>query len=393
LRAELAGAGVDAHGWTGPDQTLGDGDLLVAVDDGNAAAMAAVDQACRRSGISWLRTAAGERTAEIGPLFNARYTSCHECFAGHRPHPDGTPSPARAAIWAALTATEIVHLLSRVGSTPSTSGCTVFDLDDWTQSAVGAYRRPGCPQCLPTRAPAPPASAHLYEQAVAAPPREWLNLKDHQAHYRPANLSLQRYHKEYLAALRIPLDGEPPAPGPRLNLGTLAVLLRRTAGLREDEPAAASGKVNRWAPTGGNLGSVQAYLLALDVPGLPPGWYFYQRGDHSLARIRAGASEAEASAVCPQLAPHRPAALIALTGALGVVAAKYQDFAYRILCLDAGVALAQLTALADDHAVTTRIADRWDDTAVSRALRIEPADEPVTTVLALDPRNHDDLHH
>ncbi|GIF12923.1 SagB family peptide dehydrogenase [Actinoplanes teichomyceticus] len=395
LRAELAAAGVDAH-RSGPEQAAGAGDFLVAVDDGNAAAMVAVDRACRRAGISWLRTAAGPRTAEIGPLFNARYTCCYECFAGSGAGPGGVPSRACAAIWAALTATEIVHLLSRVGSTPSTSGCTVFDLADWTQRAVGAYRRPGCPQCLPTRAPARPgrpALAHLYEQEVAAPPREWLNLKDHQAHYKPANLSLQRYNKEYLAAPRIPLNGGPPAPAPRLTLATLSVLLRRTVGLRDDGPAAGSGKVGRWAPTGGNLGSVQAYLLPLDVAGLPAGWYFYQRGDHSLARIRplsASTLPAEAAAVCPELAAQRPAALIALTGALGVVSAKYQDFAYRVLCLDAGVALAQLSALADECGLATRFAGRWDDTALSRALRIEAADEPVTAVIALDPRTDDD---
>lgn len=393
LRTELAGAGVDAHEWGGPAQAVVDDDLLVVVDDGDAAALEAVDQACRRSGSSWLRTAAGPRTAEVGPLFNARYTCCHECFAASGARPGGAPSPARAAIWAALTATEVVHLLSRVGSTPSTSGCTVFDLADWTQSQVGAYRRPGCPRCLPVRAPARPdrpAPAHLYEQAVAAPPREWLNLKDHQAHYQPANLSLQRYNKEYLAAPRIPLDGGPPGPAPRLTLGALSVLLRRTAGLREDGPATAAGKVGRWAPTGGNLGSVQAYLLALDVPELAPAWYFYQRGDHSLARIRALASAAEAEAVCPELAPRRPAALLVLTGALGVVSAKYQDFAYRILCLDAGVALAQLSALADEYGLATRFAGRWDDTALSRALRIDATDEPVTAVVALNPRSHDD---
>jgi len=398
LRAELTASGVDALEWNGPEMRIGVGDLVVAVDDGDSAeALAELDENCRRAGVSWLRTAAGERTVEVGPLFNAQHTCCHGCFSEGRAGPAGAPSPARVSTWAALIATEVVHLLSRVGLTPAVSGCTVFDLADWTQSAVGAYRRPGCPRCLPTDLPAPadgPAVAHLYEQAVTFPPREWLNPKDHQAHYRPANAALQRYNKEYQAAPRIALNGGRPEAAPGLTRTDLSALLLRTAGLRDSGPSAVPGQVSRWSPTGGNLGSVQAYLLALDVAGLAPGWYFYQRGDHSLARIRAlSTTDGEAAAVCPVLAPQRPAALIVLTGALGVVAAKYHDFAYRILCLDAGVALAQLTALADEYGVAARFADRWDDMALSTALRLEDSAEPVTAVVALNRRNDDDPQH
>ncbi|MEU7905433.1 SagB/ThcOx family dehydrogenase [Actinoplanes sp. NPDC049118] len=396
LRNELATAGVDAHGWTGPEMSLGAGDFVVAVDDGDARALAELDESCRRAGVSWLRTAAGERTVEVGPLFNARHTCCHGCFSAGRSVPAGVPSPLRVATWAALTATEVVHLLSRVGVTPALSGGTVYDLDAWTQSTVGAYRRPGCPRCLPTGLPAQadgPALAHVYEQAVAFPPREWLNPKDHQVHYRPANAALQRYNKEYRAAPRVALNGGQPGAGPGLTRTDLSALLLRTAGLRDD-PSAVPGQVSRWAPTGGNLGSVQAYLLALDVTGLERGWYFYQRGDHSLARIRAlSTADGEVAAVCPALAPEHPAALLVLTGALGLVAAKYHDFAYRLVCLDAGVALAQLSAVADGYGLAARLADRWDDTALGAALRLEGNAEPVTAVVALNLRNDDDPKH
>ncbi|MEU4216693.1 nitroreductase family protein [Actinoplanes sp. NPDC026623] len=398
LRAELTASGVDALEWDGPELSVGVGDLVVAVDDGNSAeALAELDEICRRAGISWLRTAAGERTVEVGPLFNARHTCCHGCFAEGWSGPSGTPSPLRVSTWAALVATEVVHLLSRVGLTPALSGSTVFDLTDWTQSTAGAYRRPGCPRCLPTGLPAQadgPAVAHVYEQAVAFPPREWLNPKDHQAHYRPANAALQRYNKEYRAAPRIALNGGRPGTAPGVTRTDLSALLLRTAGLRDSGPTAVPGQVSRWSPTGGNLGSVQAYLLALDVDGVAPGWYFYQRGDHSLARIRAlPTADGAAEAVCPVLARQRPAALIVLTGALGLVAAKYHDFAYRILCLDAGVALAQMAAVAGEYGLTARFADRWDDLALNAALRLQDSAEPVTAVAALNRRNDDDPRH
>jgi len=247
LLASLEESGVDAH-RSGPGSFVagdsvvaGDflvaGDFVVAVDDGDAEAMAELDEACRRAGVAWLRTAAGERSVEVGPLFDARHTCCYRCFAEGRSGPAGRPSATRVATWAALTATEVVHLLSRVGLTTSVSGCTVFDLADWTQSSAGAYRRPGCPRCLPMPAQADgPAVAHEYEQAVAFPPREWLNPKDHQSHYRPANAALQRYNKEYLAAPRIALNGGQPGAAPGLTRTDLSALLLRTAGLRDSEP-------------------------------------------------------------------------------------------------------------------------------------------------------------
>ncbi|GAA2850432.1 hypothetical protein Acy02nite_33690 [Actinoplanes cyaneus] len=369
LRAELAGAGADAHPWAGEELTAGD--FLVAVDDGDAAAMAKVDAACREAGVSWLRTAAGANTAEVGPLFDARYTCCHDCFARNRSGPAGVPSPARAAAWVALAVTETVHLLSRVGQTPSMQVCTVYDLNEWSQLAVGAFRRPGCPVCLPAdpnAATQTPPVAHRYEQAVAFPAREWLNPKEHQAHYRPANHALQRYNKEFKAAPRLALGD-----------GSLSDLLRRTAGLRDLGDNGLPGQISRWAPTGGNLGSVQAYLLASGVEGLDPGWYFYQRADHSLGRVRAASAGA-----CPELEETGPSALLVLTGALAVVGAKYFDFAYRILGLDAGCALAQLSAVAATHGITSRFATRWDDTAIHDALRTDPDTEPVTAVIALD---------
>jgi SagB-type dehydrogenase family enzyme len=391
LRTELAAAGVDTHGWTGPDESIGAGDFVVGVDDGDAEALARLDEACRRAGIAWLRTASGARTVEVGPLFDARHTGCYRCFAEGRPGPAGEPSAARLSAWAALAATEIVHLLSRVGLTVTLSGCTVFDLDEWTQSLAGAYGRPGCARCVPTRMPAPdgpaldgPALAHMYEQSVTFPPREWLNPKEHQAHYRPANAALQIYSKEYPGAPRIALEDVDPEPGTGLTLTRLSALLLRTAGLRGTD----FGEVRRWAPTGGNLGSPQAYVLALDVAGLAPGWYFYQRADHSLARVRGLA--APVAEICPALAAEQPAALVVFTGALDVVAAKYHDFAYRVLSLDAGVALAQLAALADEYGLAARFADRWDDVALSAALRVNADAEPVTAVVALNPGTDDE---
>ena len=75
--------------------------------------------------------------------------------------------------------------------------------------------------------------------------------------------------------------------------------------------------------------------------------------------------------------------MIVSTGALARVAGKYHDFAYRIVHLDAGVATAQLQALATGYGLATRVAPRVDDGLLREELRLDPADEPVTAVLGL----------
>src|SRR5262249_42483481 len=39
LRAELAASGINAYGWSGPAESIGAGDLVVAVDDADAEAL------------------------------------------------------------------------------------------------------------------------------------------------------------------------------------------------------------------------------------------------------------------------------------------------------------------------------------------------------------------
>jgi SagB-type dehydrogenase family enzyme len=369
-------------------------DLVVAVGEPDGIDPADVAAACERRGLRWLCSAGVDGEIEIGPLFDPVNSACFDCFRAGRPAPTGPAiGPARAAVWAGLLATEVIHVLTRTGLLQSASGCTVTDVETWGQRILGVYRRPGCPRCCPAPDVAVPLAAYHYEQAVAFPPREQLNPKDHQHHYRPANLALQRDAKSYSGALRIAFVGADPSEptSARLSTPCIAAILERIAGLRVEN--AAPGRVQRWSPTGGNLGSVQAYLLAVDIDGLPPGWYFYEPRDPALTRVRA-LEPGEATLSVTRIVPGAPAgvpALLVLTGALVRVATKYHNFAYRILYLDSGVALAQLAAVADERGVTAQAAPRWDDVAVGAALGINLDQEPVTAVATLVPHGGPDV--
>lgn len=408
LAAVLRDAGIGhvaATGRVAADET----DLVVVLGD-EPDLVSAVEDGCEGAGVPWLRTACTDAGIEVGPRFESGETACYRCFAREWVPSDaaGAPGPLRRAAWLGLVADEVVTLLSRVGTLQSTSGVTTVDLDDWQERTTLVPRRPDCFRCFPTPVPDEPPLAYRYELAVAFPPRHLLNPKDHQHHYVPSNLALQTMSKRYPAARHVPLVAPELTPVPADRPGdavtavdpaVLSGLLLRTAGRRGAQQA--GRKPRRWAPTGGNLGSVQVYLLAAGVDWLTPDWYFYDAAQHRLALVRrCGATGDGAGVVGAPPAPPRPTAadltariaddrvptppaLLVMTGALDRVARKYFDFAYRIVHLDAGVATAQLQAVATGYGLTTRVALRWDDELLHEELRLNPDEEPVTAVVGL----------
>jgi hypothetical protein len=143
-----------------------------------------------------------------------------------------------------------------------------------------------------------------------------------------------------------------------------------TAGLRPNDSTRPAHKpVQRWAPTGGNLGSPELYVAVFEVAGLDPGIYFYQPHEHVLSRI--GPAPPPAGNVC---------ALVFGTGALGRVAQKYGPFAYRVVQQDAGVAFAQLHVVARGLGVRAEMPARWDDNEISTMLGLDTRSEAVTFV-------------
>lgn len=356
--------------------------LVVALVEGadDQAALTRLDADCAARGAEWLRVAVHRDGVELGPLFDHHNGACYRCFASGREPAE--PPPAGDRAWIALAAIEVVNLLGRVGHAASATGVAVWSRADWSRRSCTVPRLPGCPVCLPGTPPEALHPAYAYEQAVAFPPRRLLNPKDHQHHYKLANLALQRDAKQYPSARRVDLPGDrAPAggfratlaaghsrPAAELTLATLSGLLRRTFGLRPE--ANAGGKLQRWAPTGGNLGSVQGYVLAHGVTGLAPGAYYYDAREHELAVLGEPGEPA-------------PGATVVLTAALLRVGHKYGDLAYRLVHADAGVAVTQLLALARAYGLRADVVESAAPGPVATALGIDPVQEPVTAVITL----------
>jgi SagB-type dehydrogenase family enzyme len=341
----------------------------------------ALDERCAAAGVPWLHVGVDGEAFVLGPLFERPHRACYACYTARHAPSESEPRdrPARLELLARV-ALEIVHLCARVGTALSPRGAAIASFGGEPLRVLSVPRRPGCPTCCP-RGPLRPAPlAFDYEEAVAFPPRHHIAPKDHQHHYRPSNIELARDLLHVPGAPRVTLppgDAPPPqrAAGALLDRATLGALLARAVGLRSH----GDGRVVRWAPTGGNLGSPQAYLVASEIGDVPDGIFAYLPDEPALARLP------DSVATAAIVAGATAAGTLVLTGQLARVMRKYGAFAYRIVHLDAGCALAQLATAAAQLAVDVHPADDWDEDALAAALGLDRRAELVTAVLSLLP--------
>ena len=363
----------------------------------------ALDDMSRIRKIPWLRVALAANVVQIGPYFEAEETLCYRCFTANVQESSDLDStiPLASLAWLSLTATELLHLISKICPPLSVQDFVHLNLDNWTQTRFRLPKRPGCKICHPTSAKVPLTHVPLalvYEQAVTFPSKRFLSPKDHQIHYRLANLELQHDQKLYPSAPLVPLPIGPAPVGGYLehlfnvtprnhapNRETISGLLLRGGGLRE--PRNPGQKVQRWAPTGGNLGSVQIYAMLWDVVDLLPGCYFYQPSVHGLVSLlperSSYALRSLAAVALPDYRTANLAGLFVLTGALSRLSAKYGLLGFRIAHLDAGVAVAQMQAVARGYGLRLAQTSAWNDEVLIEELGLNGAVEPVTAVLAL----------
>jgi SagB-type dehydrogenase family enzyme len=262
------------------------------------------------------------------------------------------------------------------------------DLATLSGTEVSSATRAGCPTCSVADGPteAVPSKAAMFEAGVAVPPKAFLDLKAHQMHYKPSNLALQQRFKSWPVAPRVALpepayaqlahapgtEQPPPGRGSPVTAQSLSLLLEMAAGVRGSD----DDRVQRWTASGGNIGSVTAYVVVRDCPELRAGRYAYVAPDHDLAWLGGDLSGVPGSA---------PVTLV-LTGDYAKVAQKYSAFALRIVLLDSGCAQATTRLVAEALGVRLSSCPRWDDEALSAALQIDPDVEPVTAVMELGGR-------
>lgn len=143
-------------------------------------------------------------------------------------------------------------------------------------------------------------------------------------------------------------------PGGRaLQLDELARLLWRVARVRAVRAANPQDVLDRPIPGGGSIGELEFYLAINQCEGLGHGFYHYVGTRHALAAIPTAPALLNRTidqAVAAQglKAGTRPDCLMIVSSRLPRLAWKYENVAYRVALLNAGVAVEALYLVATD---------------------------------------------
>lgn len=382
LRTELAGTLPIVESSTAERPTL-----VVALTTPAVPLDTELAATCWHDGIPLLRVDLTGDLVEIGPYVQARLGPCVDCLIADAPTRSDNPIRTESStgsgdstaddlvLAAALAAGDLVALIGRAARVGLPVRWRRVGLSRLGQSQRSGATRPGCPTCgtVPATEPRSAPLSARYEAAVALPPREYADVKAHQVHYQPANVALQRGHKSWPIAPRVPL---PPADfgllsaptSDRLDADRLALLLAVVAGRQHETPE----RVWRWTASGGNIGSVVAHILIRDVDGIDPGVYGYVPSAHELSRLRD-----DPPPPCPDGCTDD--ACLLLTADFSRVATKYSAFGLRVVLLDAGCAHAAALTTVEALGLDAR-----SDLGLARPLAVGCADEELGDLLGID---------
>ena len=383
MQRQLAGSGIGQLGLV--KESKGACGMLVLV----AVATRTDDLTLTRAGAATGRIGAlcgGARQVQIGPLFMPDRGCCYRCMRELYEVPPGDADPDLVSFWLGMAALAAFLVLSRIGNPRLHNG---FELYERTRHGlVHQYRYvagiPGCSGCG-LRGPRLDSKSRsflswLLHSSVSMPPHELRSPREHQNHYNAANLALtlalnEPYYGAPVVELPIarflkPLPwSESKSQRRGIDVEELATLLWYSAGYQKNDDGGAQWRI---APTAGGLGSPELFVIARQIDGLPEGIYRYHSPRHVLERLRASPLPLMQAAL--GIGTALPACTIVGTGALGKVRSKYQNFSYRLVHLDAGVALGYLHDVAAALDLQIREYSNVHDRAIADAIGLPTAE-------------------
>lgn len=376
------------------------------------AALTRMEATCRERAVPFLRAARDGTTAELGPLFLAGYTACYECFnqdhAEYLAGRSGETAPLHDAdiraldkAFAAMITEETLAVLGHVRTAQTYRAMCLISLTGDSDQRLTFVPRSECAVCG--------ALSPCHNEADVAGIYEW------EVHGMPrllfppgtqiAQAALARPDIVELATKRAPFPAGPSYPlaseaemyaatssdrgagassPARLGSAHLARILIQVGGRRAPGH---HGDLRRWAPSGGNLASVRLYTVATGSGfGVTAGRLtVYDDLEHRLTMVRAGQVALSQVLAGTGLAATEPAIAIVFVADVARIARKYGSFGYRLCHLDAGVAAAQLIAVAQELGLTVTFASFWS-AGLADFLELLPDQEYVTTVAVLSPQ-------
>ena len=396
MQRQLAGSGIGRLGLVkDSERNLRGCSLLVAVATREADDLTSLLEQARQQRVWALHVRAAQDVVQIGPLFMPGQVCCYRCMHEIHDLPCGDADQDLVSWWLGIAALEAFLVLSRLGNPRLHNG---FERYERTRHGiVHQYRYivgvPGCSRCGlggPPLDPKTPAFlSWLLHSSVSMPPHELRSPREHQNHYNASNIALtlalnEPYYGAPVVALPAarPLDGPMPwsLAGPHrpgIDVEELATLLWYAAGYQNID----GGAQWRIAPTAGGLGSPELFGIVRQVDGVPDGIYRYHSPRHVLERLKASSLPLMQAAL--GIATELPPCTIVGTGALGKVRSKYQNFSYRLVNLDAGVALGYLHDVASALGLRVREYSNIHDKGIAEAIGLPIAENRYVPTFAI----------
>lgn len=341
----------------------------------------------------------------LGPLFFRDSIPCYRCFSAmldSYPTFDAGPlcwSNASVATMAAAISLEILNMSVTLRRTQSVRTVTCYDLKRITTAEIMVARMPGCSSCWPRlnhihSQPTAFSISALFEECArtrVGPESTVLDLgylkragaEDPKYFPNCTKLSLERWNELYEYA--ISTEHDTPRDKVSISESDLTNLLVLSFGRLDVSP---NHRHERALPSGGNLGSAEAFLIVRDVSGLSPGVYYYESQYHQLALLRTprqldpGRLIMESGICSP--GHNLPPAVVFISGAFERISVKYGAFAFRLIHLDAGVALARLTIIARALGLEADDLAFWRDDVLEEHLLLRSFNEPIVGGIAFN---------
>jgi SagB-type dehydrogenase family enzyme len=163
-----------------------------------------------------------------------------------------------------------------------------------------------------------------------------------------------------------------------LSIAQLSRLLYYTFGVTDSKRVPVLGRLPlKTSPSGGSRHSIEVYVVALRVAGLPQGIYHYASSGHALERIQTGVMKHTAVRFCAgQEWTAGAAALFVLTSVFPRVMWKYRFArAYRVVLAEAGHLSQTLCLLATQLQLAPFCTMAIDESVIEERLGLDGVEE------------------
>ncbi|MBI1858257.1 MAG: SagB/ThcOx family dehydrogenase [Candidatus Melainabacteria bacterium] len=174
------------------------------------------------------------------------------------------------------------------------------------------------------------------------------------------------------------------------HLAPLSQILYLANGVTAIIPYADSPFYMRAAPSAGGLYPTEIYVLASSFPGLKDGIYNYQVKKHSLALIKEGDFKNQIQHACfdhPILQESN--LLLIATGVFVRSSWRYQDRAYRRICLDTGHVIGNINLASYFYGYKAYNIGGFIDSAINSLLELDEEEEQSLAIIPLLPKDQE----